>query len=232
MATSDLSLLAEQYKFVPGEEEAAQMRTSWEGRMALQYSAKLYKEWALVDLSRWQEGKYGLRWRTEAEVRDGKGHHVCGNVTKGRRCSSTSGLSSFEVHFRYKEQGVQKNELVKVRLCATCGAKMNRDRSSGGGSGSCSSSSSSSSSSIGGGGGGGGPTESGRAAEEEKTEVEDEEEDEDNSESDEESKKSKKRKHMKKSKKKKLKKKKAKKDEEGGRKRERRHSSSRASGPP
>ena len=231
MATSDLSLLAEQYKFVPGEEEAAQMRTSWEGRMALQYSAKLYKEWALVDLSRWQEGKYGLRWRTEAEVRDGKGHHVCGNVTKGRRCSSTSGLSSFEVHFRYKEQGVQKNELVKVRLCATCGAKMNRDRSSGGGSGSCSSSSSSSSS-IGGGGGGGGPTESGRAAEEEKTEVEDEEEDEDNSESDEESKKSKKRKHMKKSKKKKLKKKKAKKDEEGGRKRERRHSSSRASGPP
>ena len=146
MATSDLSLLAEQYKFVPGEEEAAQMRTSWEGRMALQYSAKLYKEWALVDLSRWQEGKYGLRWRTEAEVRDGKGHHVCGNVTKGRRCSSTSGLSSFEVHFRYKEQGVQKNELVKVRLCATCGAKMNRDRSSGGGSGSCSSSSSSSNS--------------------------------------------------------------------------------------
>ncbi|CAM9306421.1 unnamed protein product, partial [Phaeothamnion confervicola] len=40
--------------------------------MALKYYRRLYKEYALADLSRYTEGKVGLRWRTESEVIAGK----------------------------------------------------------------------------------------------------------------------------------------------------------------
>jgi protein FRA10AC1 len=124
MANSDLAALAEQHRFVADEDDVAEMQQTWEGRMALKYSEMLYKEYAVIDLSRWREGKYGLRWRTEAEVREGKGHRICGNVTKSRKCSSSSSLGSFELNYKYTERGVGKNELVKVRLCAECATKI------------------------------------------------------------------------------------------------------------
>ena len=40
-----------------------------------------------------QEGKVGMRWRTEREVVAGKGQFICG--AKG--CSERRGLASFEV---------------------------------------------------------------------------------------------------------------------------------------
>jgi Folate-sensitive fragile site protein Fra10Ac1 len=40
--------------------------------MAAKYYEKLFKEYALADVSRYREGKIGMRWRTEAEVVAGR----------------------------------------------------------------------------------------------------------------------------------------------------------------
>ncbi len=58
-----------------------------------------------------QEGKIGVRWRTEKEVVSGKGQFICG--AKG--CEERRGLASFEVPLVYMEAGAQKRALVKVR---------------------------------------------------------------------------------------------------------------------
>ena len=125
---SDRSFLEKEHRFVVENHDAAIMRESWEGRMALKYDAKLFKEYALIDLTHWQDQRYGLRWRTESEVRSRKGQAFCGNVTKNEKCSSMSNLSTFELNFAYIEHGVQKHELVKVRLCGLCSKKMGSKR--------------------------------------------------------------------------------------------------------
>ena len=71
--------------------------------MARKFYNKLFKEYALVDLSRYQEGRLGLRWRTEAEVASGRGHHTCGgllcdsSLASGDRMPAPSSLHSYEV---------------------------------------------------------------------------------------------------------------------------------------
>ena len=59
-----------------------------------------------------QEGKLGLRWRTEAEVLSGKGQFTCG----ARGCHECRSLATFEVPFGYTEAGERKEALVKVGL--------------------------------------------------------------------------------------------------------------------
>lgn len=60
--------------------------------MVQHYHSHLYKEYVLADLSRvlsgskGRGGPVGLRWRTAAEVRDGKGFTSCGNLAC--KCSS------------------------------------------------------------------------------------------------------------------------------------------------
>jgi Folate-sensitive fragile site protein Fra10Ac1 len=61
-----------------------------------------------------------MRWRIEKEVVVGKGQFICG--AKG--CESQANLHSYEVPFRYVEQGQTKNELVKVRVCVDCAKKL------------------------------------------------------------------------------------------------------------
>ena len=41
---------------------------NWEERLAKKYWDKLYKEYAICDLSLFKENKIGFRWRTEKEV--------------------------------------------------------------------------------------------------------------------------------------------------------------------
>ena len=94
---------------------------TWEQRLAKRYYDRLYREYALADMTRYREGAIGLRWRTESEVFDGKGQFVCGN----KACSSDQGLQSFELQFSYVEHGVSKAALVKLRACPECAAKLN-----------------------------------------------------------------------------------------------------------
>ena len=69
-------------------------------------------------------GAFGLRWRTEREVFDGRGQFTCGN----KACTAADGLQSFELLFAYDEHGERKQALVKVRACPKCADKLSYRR--------------------------------------------------------------------------------------------------------
>lgn len=115
---NDYSVLREQHRFLW---EADDKVDSWEKKLAKTYYDRLFKEYAIADLSRYKENKIALRWRIEKEVIEGKGQFVCGN----KRCQNQEDLESWEVNFAYIEQGEKKNALVKLRLCPGCSLKLN-----------------------------------------------------------------------------------------------------------
>jgi protein FRA10AC1 len=119
---SDLQSLKEYHQFVRDDEfDANHGDEDWKVRLARRYYDKLYKEFAIIDLSRYKENMIGLRWRTEAEVVSGKGQESCA----AKKCLSTDQLSIFELPFAYSEQNEEKLELVKVTLCGSCTKKLN-----------------------------------------------------------------------------------------------------------
>jgi len=61
------------------------------------YHSHLYKEYVLADLSRVLEiGKVGMRWRTEDEVKSGRGFRSCGNLKCQSACHNNLPTSSTE----------------------------------------------------------------------------------------------------------------------------------------
>lgn len=128
---TDADVVSENHRFLWDEEDGAggagapSGGLSWEQRLAKRYHDRLFKEYALADLSRYREGAVGLRWRTEREVLDGRGQFSCGHKACDRRDVP---LSSYELHFRYDEHGQRKEALVKVRCCGECAAKLNYKR--------------------------------------------------------------------------------------------------------
>jgi protein FRA10AC1 len=144
VSEADHELLRESYSFIPPPTAAATQTqrlqankkttndtttttttaTTWKDRMVQKYHDQLYKEYALADFSR-GPGKIGLRWRTEQEVKNGRGEMTCSN----KHCPITDHpinqqLVTFEVPFAYEERGERKKELVKIRLCLTCKSLM------------------------------------------------------------------------------------------------------------
>jgi protein FRA10AC1 len=118
---ADLLALKQNHQFIrDDDQDRSLVEVSWEVRMARKYYNKLFKEYALANLSRFKEGKVGLRWRTEKEVVSGKGQFMCGNL----ECSEINDLHSYEVPFTYIEEGHTKSELVKVRTCPECSRKL------------------------------------------------------------------------------------------------------------
>ncbi len=115
---NDYSVLAEEHRFVW---ESNEKPDTWEKRLAKAYYDKLFKEYAIADLTRYKENMVAMRWRIEKELCDGKGQFSCGN----KHCSRTEELTSWEVNFSYSEQGERKNALVKLRLCPKCSKKLN-----------------------------------------------------------------------------------------------------------
>lgn len=114
---NDYDVLREEHQFIWDQSSP----DTWEKRLAKAYYDKLYKEYTISDLSLYKENKVALRWRTEAELVEGKGQFICGN----RRCDEREGLQSWEVNFGYIEKGEKKNALVKLRLCPRCSKKLN-----------------------------------------------------------------------------------------------------------
>ena len=130
--------LLEGHRFIRNDVEAAgvSQRASAHAKRdrSQEYYARLFKEYAVVDLSLFKTFQVGMRWRTKKEVDTGKGKFVCAE----KRCHITSGLSSYEVNFAYKEKAddahgkatagkngfVRKNALVKVRVCGNCAYKL------------------------------------------------------------------------------------------------------------
>ena len=123
LRSTDEDALRSAHRFLRTEEDDAD--DSWEARLAARYYARLFKEYAIADLSLYKDKKLGLRWRTEREVVSGKGQFSCGS--KG--CDSADGLASYEVPFAYTEAGERKQALVKLRVCARCAYKLNYGRS-------------------------------------------------------------------------------------------------------
>ena len=118
---TDLSELQSVHQFVRDFDEDVQNRGDWKIRMARRYYDRLYKEYAIFDVSRYKEGLFGMRWRTEDEVISGKGQSQCG----GKGCQVSTDLRSYEMPFRYSENGsANKCELVKVRACRSCLKKL------------------------------------------------------------------------------------------------------------
>ena len=115
---NDYSVLREQHKFLWDPDDKVD---SWEKKLAKTYYDRLFKEYAIADLSRYKENKIALRWRIEKEVIEGKGQFACGN----KHCQGRENLESWEVNFVYVEQGERKNTLVKLRLCPSCSLKLN-----------------------------------------------------------------------------------------------------------
>ena len=120
---TDAELLQQEHRFIRHEEDDKDLAASHNQgkRMAYKYYQKLFKEYCIADLSRYREGKVGLRWRTQAEVVSGKGQFICGN----KACDHKDNLRSFELHFAYVEDGKRKDALVKVRVCEPCAYKVN-----------------------------------------------------------------------------------------------------------
>eukprot|EP01038_Epipyxis_sp_PR26KG_P015222 gene15222-20506_t len=125
---SDVETLRHVHQFVRNDDEDENNKSKWEIRMARRYYDKLYKEYAIIDLSRFEEGMYGLRWRTEKEVLMEKGQNICGekkcNEMNGYDSRSNQLLGIYELPFSYLEGGTTKCELVKVRLCKECSGKL------------------------------------------------------------------------------------------------------------
>mmetsp|Transcript_13564 Transcript_13564/g.36289 ORF Transcript_13564/g.36289 Transcript_13564/m.36289 type:complete len:315 (-) Transcript_13564:178-1122(-) len=117
----EYDIAREHNRFVWRDEDEDGGNLRREERVAKKYYDRLFKEYAIVDLSRYETGQVGLRWRTEREVIDGRGQFSCGN----RSCTQIAGLCSYEVHFRYSERREQRSTLVKVRVCPACARLLN-----------------------------------------------------------------------------------------------------------
>jgi hypothetical protein len=95
-APSDFDELRSHYRFVlpdddDDDDDVDRNEDTWQERMARRYHDQLYKEYVLADLSRAHAcGKIGLRWRTEVEVRNGRGFRDCGNL----HCPSSTSIST------------------------------------------------------------------------------------------------------------------------------------------
>jgi len=114
----DIDVIRDHHRFLWNESEAEE---SWEVQLAKRYYDKLFKEYCIIDLSRYKENQFGMRWRVEAEVVTGQGQFMCAS----KKCQERKKLRTWEVNFGYSEHGEKKNALVKCRLCFECSYKLN-----------------------------------------------------------------------------------------------------------
>lgn len=124
----DIDIVRENHKFLWEDEEGEEVDTKnlkWEQRIAKKYWDKLFKEYAITDLTQFKKNRIAFRWRTEKEVVEGKGQFICGQK---KTCKEKEGLRTWEVNFGYVEAEQKKFALVKVRLCAECSAKLNHNK--------------------------------------------------------------------------------------------------------
>ena len=120
---SDFEALKKAFRFVrpDNDVEDEHGNTGYEA-MAKAFEAKLFREFAVADLSRSERSMIGLRWRTARECQSGKGETSCGAL----ECRATEDLSCFELPFTYREgpERAKKTTLVKLKVCPLCAKKV------------------------------------------------------------------------------------------------------------
>jgi len=67
---TDADVITENHQFLWEEDENDAAKT-WEQKLAKKYWDKLFKEYAICDLTRYKENKIAMRWRIEKEVKFG-----------------------------------------------------------------------------------------------------------------------------------------------------------------
>uniref|UniRef100_A0A0K2UHE6 Protein FRA10AC1like [Saccoglossus kowalevskii] n=1 Tax=Lepeophtheirus salmonis TaxID=72036 RepID=A0A0K2UHE6_LEPSM len=120
-SVTDMDVIQSHHRFIWKESEEGEESLPWELALAKKYWDRLFKEYAICDLSRYLKNEIAMRWRTQKEVVQGKGQFSCAS----RKCTEGDGLRSWEVNFAYEEKKESKNALVKVRLCPDCSYKLN-----------------------------------------------------------------------------------------------------------
>ncbi|KAF3107087.1 hypothetical protein TWF569_003290 [Orbilia oligospora] len=148
---TERDLLEEEFEFLRDDSNDNGTGTNDTAKeIAKKYYENLFREFALIDLSRWREGQVALRWRTKQEVLQGLGQFTCASLTCPRHAAAPTeesidefrlddtrdnnksetgegvGLETFEMNFGYMEKGVKKNALVKVCVCEKCAGKLRR----------------------------------------------------------------------------------------------------------
>ncbi|KAI9820722.1 MAG: hypothetical protein M1827_005092 [Pycnora praestabilis] len=136
---TEREILEDNHRFIRDDDELPQdhpIEMNEERRLARKYYDSLFREFALIDLSRWREKQVAMRWRTKAEVLSGKGQFTCASLhcSRGdhiidptlddRQNDQGDKLKNFELNFGYLEDDVKKNALVKVHTCRKCAKKL------------------------------------------------------------------------------------------------------------
>ena len=77
---SELAILQKHHQFIRDDDDGDinTSKLSWEDKLALSWYSKLFREYAVCDLTHYKTGGVALRWRTESEVLDRVGE-VCPN---------------------------------------------------------------------------------------------------------------------------------------------------------
>jgi len=120
---NDQEILKKHYQFVrSSSSESSSSNDQYGEQLAQEYERKLFRDYAVADLSKSKEGKLGLRWRNEKEVLLHKGELICASIT----CSEDHDLKSSLVNFAYRENGEMKQCLVKLCLCPSCDKKLEK----------------------------------------------------------------------------------------------------------
>ena len=120
---TERDIIIENHEFIRKDDSDDSDHTAGEDKAKVRaYYDQLIKEFALVDLSRYKSKQIALRWRTQAEVLEGKGQFACGSLS----CADTRSLKPLEVDFKFEEAGDTKRALVKVMLCPPCRARLRR----------------------------------------------------------------------------------------------------------
>lgn len=67
---SELSILLKHHQFIreDADDDIDASKLSWEDKIALSWYNKLFREYAVCDLTQYKTGGIALRWRTEEEV--------------------------------------------------------------------------------------------------------------------------------------------------------------------
>jgi protein FRA10AC1 len=143
---TDLDVLLEHHRFIWEDDddqgEDGKSSLSWGQRLAKKYYERLYREYCICDLSRYDENKVRLsqanltrlicdyfgrtmtHWRlTFSELQIAMRWRTEKEVIGGKgqfacaakNCDVSDRLTSWEVNFAYKEQNQKKNALVKIR---------------------------------------------------------------------------------------------------------------------
>lgn len=77
---SELAILQKHHQFIRDDDDnesgTDHSKLNWEDKLALSWYSKLFREYALCDLTHYKTGGVALRWRTESEVLDRVGE-VC-----------------------------------------------------------------------------------------------------------------------------------------------------------